>query len=215
MDMANTSPTRVAIYARVPKGGSEQDQGNELWQLREWCAYERHVIIGVYLDHEGGANGPDRRPELTRLLADASRGQFDMVLVWSVDYFSRKRMGATVADIQRLLQHGVEFHSFTEEHFCTDNEGACSVLLPVIHSLARLERQWHSERTKAGLRRARAKGKRLGREPFGRAKRKALRGALDTGANWHRVSQSTGIPYSSVKKHARALGYEPPGRRYW
>jgi len=213
--MADASPIRVAIYARASKGGSEQDQGNELSELRRWCAYERHVITGIYLDHEGGANGPDRRPELTRLLADASRRQFDMVLVWSVDCFSRKRLGATVVDIQRLLQHGVDFHSFTEEHFCTDNERACGVLLPVIHSLARAERQWLSERIKAGLERARAKGKRLGRKPFSRAQRKELRGALDAGANWHRVSRSTGIPYSTVKKHARALGYEAPGRCWW
>jgi hypothetical protein len=42
--------------------------------------------------------------------------------------------------------------------------------------------------------------------------REKLRAALNTGKNWHRVSLSTGIPYSSVKKHARMLGYEPPGR---
>jgi predicted site-specific integrase-resolvase len=96
--MATASPTRVAIYARASKDCGEQDLGNELSQLRRWCAYERCVITGVYLDYEGGANGPDRRPELTRLLADASRGQFDLVLVWSVDCFSRKRMGATVVD---------------------------------------------------------------------------------------------------------------------
>jgi DNA invertase Pin-like site-specific DNA recombinase len=75
-------------------------------------------------------------------------------------------MGATVVDIQRLVQCGVAFHSFTEEHLCTDNKRACGVLLPVIHPLAKLERQKISERTRAGLERARAKGKRLGRAPF-------------------------------------------------
>ena len=121
-------------------------------------------------------------------------------------------MGQTAVDIQRLLQHGVAFHSFTEDHLCTDDAQACQVLLPVIFSFAKLERQKLSKRIKAGLRRARAKGKRLGRAPFSDDQLQKLQAALDTGANWHRVSRTTGTPYSTVKKMARRLGREPPGR---
>jgi DNA invertase Pin-like site-specific DNA recombinase len=121
-------------------------------------------------------------------------------------------MASTVADLQRLSSYGVSFHSFTEVHLSTDNELVRDVLLAVLASLAKLERQKISERTKAGLERARAKGKRLGRAPFSRAAEEKLRTALDTGKNWHRISRSIGIPYSTVKKHARRLGYEAPGR---
>ena len=69
-----------------------------------------------------------------------------------------------------------------------------------------------SERTKAGLQRARAKGKRLGRPPLSAAKREKLRGALSAGKSWRATSVVTGIPYSTVQKHARALGYAPTGR---
>jgi putative DNA-invertase from lambdoid prophage Rac len=78
--------------------------------------------------------------------------------------------------------------------------------------LAKLERDKISQRTKAGLERARAKGKILGRPKFSDGHRDKLVLALETGDSWHRVSKVTKIPYSTVKKHARALGYEPRRR---
>jgi putative DNA-invertase from lambdoid prophage Rac len=79
-------------------------------------------------------------------------------------------------------------------------------------SLAKMEQQKISERTKAGLERARAKGKRLGRAPFSRANCEKLRMALNTGMSWHAASVAVHISYSTVRKHARLMGYEPPGR---
>jgi hypothetical protein len=62
---------------------------------------------------------------------------------------------------------------------------------------------------KAGLERPRAMGKRLGRPSFSGGDLQKLRAALDTGTSWHAVSRATRIPYSTVKKHARLMGYEP------
>jgi putative DNA-invertase from lambdoid prophage Rac len=81
-----------------------------------------------------------------------------------------------------------------------------------LSSLAKLEREKISQRTKAGLERARAKGKVLGRPKFSNGNRDKLIAALATGDSWHAVSRRTQIPYSTVKKHARALGYEPRRR---
>jgi hypothetical protein len=106
----------------------------------------------------------------------------------------------------------VGFHSYSEPHLSTDNELVRDVLLAVLASLAKLERQKISERTKAGLERARARGKRLGRAPFSARDRERLRMVLDAGRTWYAASGATGIPYSTVKKHARALGYSPPAR---
>jgi DNA invertase Pin-like site-specific DNA recombinase len=210
--MATSLPTRVGIYARVSTDSKGQDPENQLTQLRAWCERMGHVVAGEYVEHDSGSKGADQRQHLGRLFTDAARREFDMVLVWALDRFSRKGMASTVVDLQRLASHGVSFHSFSEPHLSTDNDLVRDVLLAVLASLAKLERQKISERTKAGLERARARGKRLGRAPFSRAMREKLRAVLDTGANWHRVSLSTGIPYSTVKKHARVLGYEPPGR---
>jgi len=158
------------------------------------------------------AKGVEYRKQLGKLFNDAARREFDLVLAWSLDRFSREGMAATIAHLQRLSSHCVGFHSFTEEHLSTDNELVRNVLLAVLASLAKLEREKISQRTKAGLERARAMGKRLGRPKFADNRLERLRIALDTGESWHAVSRKTRIPYSTVKKHARALGYEPHRR---
>src|SRR5207244_4060130 len=138
----------------------------QLQQLRTWCGRMDHEIVREYVEHESGTKGADRRPQYARLFVEAARREFDMVLVWALDRFSRTGLTSTVVDLERLSSHGVGFHSYSEPHLSTDNELVRDVLLAVLASLAKLERQKIGERTKAGLERARAKGKRLGRAPF-------------------------------------------------
>jgi DNA invertase Pin-like site-specific DNA recombinase len=207
-----SSTTRVAIYARVSTDNKGQDPENQLRQLRSWCGRMGYAVVSEYVEHESGGNGAEQRKEYARLFADAARREFDMVLVWALDRFSRNGMAATVIDLQRLASYGVSFHSYTEEHLSTDNEFVRNILLATLASLAKLEREKISQRTKAGLERARAMGKRLGRPPLRCKTRMALRTALDTGKSWHMVSVETGIPYTTVKKYARVLGYEPRRR---
>jgi DNA invertase Pin-like site-specific DNA recombinase len=151
--------------------------------------------------------------QYARLFADAARREFDMVLVWALDRFSRNGMAATVIDLQRLASYGVAFHSYTEEHLSTENEIVRNILLAVMASLAKLEREKLSQRTKAGLDRARAMGKRLGRPRLDKRTRDRLMAALDGGTSWHTVSVATGVPYATVKKYARESGYQPATRR--
>jgi DNA invertase Pin-like site-specific DNA recombinase len=81
---------------------------------------------------------------------------------------------ATIGHLQRLVPHGVGFHSFTEEHLSTDNELVRNILLATLASLATLEREKISQRTKASLERARAMGKHLGRPNFSDGERQRL-----------------------------------------
>jgi DNA invertase Pin-like site-specific DNA recombinase len=203
---------RVAIYARVSTDDKGQDPENQLRQLRDWCGRMGYPVVREYVEHENGGKGTEYRKQLAAMFAGAAQREFDLLLVWSLDRFSREGMAATVAHLQRLASHGVAFRSFTEEHLSTENELVRNILLAVLASLAKLEREKISQRTKAGLERARAKGKRLGRPRFSDGDREKLRKALDTGDSWHAVSKAMKIPYSTVKKHARALGYEPPRR---
>ena len=205
-------PKRVALYARVSTDDRGQDPENQLSQLRSWCAVAGHQIVCEYIDHTSGGKGADKRPRLAAMMDDAHRRQFDLVLVWALDRLSREGMVPTIGHLQRLTSYGVVFHSFTEPMLSTDNELVRDIMLAVIASLAKAERRKISERTKAGLQRARANGKRLGRVPFSTRDREELRMALDAGKTWHAASLATGIPYSTVKKHARALGYSPPMR---
>jgi len=90
------------------------------------------------------------------------------VLFWALDRFSREGMVPTIMHLQRLAACGVGFHSFTEAHLATDNELVRNILLALLASLAKVEAQKISERTKAGMARARAKGKRIGRPAIDR-----------------------------------------------
>ena len=212
--MSNTTPQkRVAIYARVSTDNKGQDPENQLRQLRTWCERMEYHLVREYAEHESGGKSTDYRKQLAQMFTDASRREFDLLLVWSLDRFSREGMAVTVAHLQRLANHGVGFHSYTEEHLSTDNELVRNILLATLASLAKLEREKISQRTKAGLERARAKGKRIGRPQFDAVNIVKLRAALDGGRNWHAASRATGIPYTTVKKHARMLGYVPATRR--
>ena len=200
---------RVAIYARVSTEDRGQDPENQLVQLRAWCAAAGHQIVAEYIDHVSGGKSASKRPRFAAMVEDAHRRRFDLVLVWALDRLSREGMVPTIGHLERLASYGVEFHSYTEPMLSTDNELVRDIVLAVMSSLAKVERQKISERTKAGLERARARGKRLGRAPFSALNSEKLRMALDAGQNWHAASVATGIPYSTVKKHARALGYAP------
>jgi DNA invertase Pin-like site-specific DNA recombinase len=207
--VAKLPSNRAAIYARVSTEDKGQTPDNQLLQLRAWCERMGYRVVREYVEHENGGKSVEYRKQLAAMFAGATRREFDLLLVWSLDRFSREGMAATVAHLQRLASHGVAFRSFTEEHLSTENELVRNILLATLSSLAKLEREKISQRTKAGLERARAKGKMLGRPKFSEDDRNKLIAALDTGESWHAVSAKTRIPYSTVKKHARALGYNP------
>jgi DNA invertase Pin-like site-specific DNA recombinase len=171
-----------------------------------------YPVAREYVEHENGGKGVEYRKQLAAMFAGAARREFDLFLVWSLDRFSREGMTATVAHLQRRAAHGVAFRSLMEEHLSTENELVRNILLAVLASLAKLEREKISQRTKAGLERARAMGKRLGRPRFSDGDRDKLRNALDKGESWHAISVKTRIPYATVKKHARAMGYKPSQR---
>ena len=109
--MTSTITTRVAIYARVSTDNKGQDPENQLRQLRSWCMRMGYLVVGEYVEHESGGKAAEQRKEYARLFTAAARREFDMVLVWALDRFSRNGMAATVVDLQRLGSHGVSFHS--------------------------------------------------------------------------------------------------------
>ena len=85
------------------------------------------------------------------------------MLFWALDRFTREGMVPTITHLQRLASHGVSFHSYTKAHLSTDNELVRNILLAVMSSLAKVEAQKIGERTRAGMARARAQGKHIGR----------------------------------------------------
>ena len=149
---------RVALYARVSTVNGQQDPEMQLRELREYCTRRGWEISGEYVDHISGAR--DKRPALDRLMVDAHRRRFDAVVVWKFDRFARSTSHLLRA-LESFRDLGVEFVSLTEAVDTTTAAG--KMVFVVLAAVAELERSLIVERVKAGLRNARAKGKRLRR----------------------------------------------------
>ena len=193
---------RVALYGRVSTDDMGQDPENQLTQLRAWCANAGHHIVAEYVDQESGRKGPERRKQFAALFEDASRRKFDCVLFWALDRFSREGMVPTILHLQRLSAYGVAFHSYTEAHLATDNELVRNILLATLASLAKVEAQKISERTKAGMARAKAKGKRIGRPKLNIAVRRQIAEGVAAGDTVYRVAKKLGIDPHTAAKYA-------------
>jgi DNA invertase Pin-like site-specific DNA recombinase len=192
---------RVAIYARVSTDDHGQDPENQLIALREWCARSGHEIAAEYVEHESGRKGTEHRRQFAKLFEDAHRRRFDLVLFWALDRFSREGMVQTILHLQRLDQAGVKFHSYTESHLNTDNELVRNVLLAVLSSLAKVEAQKISERTRAGLERARRRGVKIGRPKLEEGLRSEITQRLAEGATPFAVARALGIDRKTVVKY--------------
>lgn len=150
---------RAALYARVSTTGQGQSPEMQVRELREYCERRGWQIASEYVD-AGISGAKDSRPELNRLIADAHRRRFDAIVVWKFDRFAR-----SVSHLLRALETfnalGVAFVSLSEQIDTSTPTG--KMVFTVLGAVAELERSLIAERVRAGLRNARAKGKRLGR----------------------------------------------------
>src|SRR5262245_29260341 len=195
---------RVAIYARVSTDDKGQDPETQLTQLRAWCASAGHEIAQEYVDQESGRKGTDKRKQFAALFEDASRRKFDCVLFWALDRFSREGMVPTILHLQRLAGYGVSFHSYTEAHLATDNELVRNILLALLASLAKVEAQKIGQRVRAGMQRAKAEGKRIGRPKLDIETRRKIAQRLAEGVTPYAVAKSLGIDRHTVIKYGQA-----------
>jgi DNA invertase Pin-like site-specific DNA recombinase len=194
---------RITIYARVSTDDKGQDPENQLRELRAWAVNSGHAITGEYVDYESGRRGADRRKQFAALFDDASKRKFDCVLFWALDRFSREGMAQTIIHLQRLSSYGVAFHSYTESHLATDNELVRNVLLALLSSLAKVEAQKISERTIAGMARAKAKGIKVGRPKLGLELRQKIAQRAARGETPYSIAKTLGIDRHTAVKYAR------------
>src|ERR1700730_11440352 len=156
--MTSPSTIRVALYARVSTCNGQQDPELQLRELREYARLRGLTIVGEYIDRISGSK--DSRPALNRLMADASQRKFDAVLVWKLDRFGRslRHLVNALAELEAL---GLTFISLRDNLDLSTPSGR--LMFQIIGAMAEFERSLIQERVKAGLRNAKAKGKRLGR----------------------------------------------------
>ena len=148
---------RAALYCRVST--VDQHPETQLLDLRQFAAQRGLQIVETYTDH-GVSGTKARRPALDKMMEDARRHRFDVVMVWSCDRLARSTKHLLQV-LDELNGFGIQFLSQRE---AIDTDGALGrAIIVIVSAIAELERSLIVERVKAGLRNARAKGKRLGR----------------------------------------------------
>jgi len=189
----NSTPhsTRVAIYCRV----STLDQSNDsqLLDLKRYIQERGWHIFKEYCDN-GISGSKDSRPALNELMNDAKKRRFDVVLVWRFDRFARSTKHLILA-LEEFKNLGIDFVSYQENIDTSSPLG--SAIFTIISAVAQLERDIISERVKAGLRRAKENGKKLGR-PRLSVNPEEIRRLRSKGLSLRAIAQATGISRTMV-----------------
>ncbi len=155
----NTKRMKIGIYSRVSKESS--DNTNQLLILRDYCQKMKYEIVDEYIDVISG--GSANRPEFNRLMKDASKHKFSMLLFYSLDRFSREGTRRTIHYLQMLEDYNVAYKSFSEQYI--DSSGIFKdVIISLLSTLALQEKIRIGQRVKAGLAKSRKAG-RIGGRP--------------------------------------------------
>jgi len=190
--MANRNSTpRVASYARVST--TDQSTDPQLLDLRRYVADRGWRCYKEYCDN-GISGTKDSRPALNQLMDDARKRKFDMVLVWRFDRFARSTRHLINA-LEEFKNLGIDFVSYQENIDTSSPLG--SAIFTIISAVAQLERDIIAERVKAGLRRAVANGKKLGR-PRLRVDPKAIHGMRNQGLSYREIARRLGVSHPTV-----------------
>jgi DNA invertase Pin-like site-specific DNA recombinase len=186
----------VALYARVSTKDKGQDTENQLSQLREFSKSQGWTVAGEYIDKATGKHSD--REQFQKLFVDASQHKFDLVLFWSLDRFSREGVLETLNHLQRLSSYNVGYRSFTEQYL--DSCGLFKdAVLAILAVIAKQERVRLSERTIAGLEKARKAGRSGGR-PKLVVDRKKVETMSKAGKTTRQIGDALGISAASVHR---------------
>jgi DNA invertase Pin-like site-specific DNA recombinase len=191
----------AALYVRVSTDGQTiENQVRELRQIAERRGWE---IVETYSDAGiSGAKGRDKRPGLDRMLNDAKRRKFDVVMAWAID-----RLGRSLIDllgtIQELEAVGVDL--FLEQQALDTTTPAGKLMFQVCGAFGEFERSMIRQRVKLGLKRAVAQGRRLGRPRIDRETERKIQRELRKGNGILRVAQMLNLGTGTVHRIKREM----------
>src|SRR5215813_11818115 len=199
---------KVALYLRVSTASKsrygdvltfDQRQEDPLRRLAEQRGWQ---VVNVYTDRISGAK--ERRPALEQLINDATRGKFDIVMVWRFDRLSRSLIHflQTVEELQKV---NVDFVSHEQSFDTTTPMGR--FCLTMFGGLAELERAVIRDRVIAGLEYARTRGTKSGK-PIGRPKvifdRAKVPDLRRQRLSWREIAKSLGVGVGTVRRTYQA-----------
>ena len=166
---------KAVLYVRVSTG--KQEAQNQLIQLREFCKKQDYDIVQEFVEVISGKE--KSRSEYDRMFRAAHKRLFDIVLFWDLSRFSRAGTLHTLQKLNELEGLNIKWHSYQDSYLSSVGEFK-DVVISIMATLAKIEREKISERTKAGLERAKREGKNLGR-PKGKKDKKARKIRNDKG----------------------------------
>lgn len=199
---------KTAIYARVSTTNHGQDPELQLRELREYCERRGWPISKEYVD-VGISGTKEKRPKLDELVRDAHHRYFDAVIVWRFDRFARS-VSHLLKALETFRSLGIEFVSLSEQVDTSTPTG--KMVFTVLGAVAELERSLIVERVRAGLRNAKAKGKKLGR-PRKVTSAKVIAQMRSQGATWRAIGTAIGVSpataWGAAAKAASASSKNP------
>jgi len=185
---------KIGLYARISTNNGRQDTEVQLQPLREFCKQRGFSIYREYIDHLSGAN--DDRPSLKQLMDDARKRKIDTVLVWKFDRFARSTKSLVLA-LEEFRQLGVDFISYSENIDTSTPMG--KAMFTMISAMAEFERSLIQERVCAGLKKAVADGKTLGRPRQAFDLNRAVQLKRD-GSSWAKLANEMKVSSATLRR---------------
>lgn len=194
---------RIGIYARV----STKDQSCELQlrDLRAYCAARGFEAVHEYID-VGQSGGKESRPELNRLMEDARKRRFDVIVVWRFDRFARSTKHLLLA-LEEFRSLGIQFISYNENIDTSSPLG--QALFTIVSAVAQLERDLIRERVSAGIRNAQAKGTKFGR-PTKAVDPDRILQMRSEGQSLRQIAENLGVGYGTVRERLKGSERKTP-----
>lgn len=187
---------KIAIYTRVSKETS--DNSNQLIVLRDYAQRMGYEVYQEYVDIVSGTS--PIRPEFIRMMKDASKRKFDLLLFFALDRLTREGTRKTIQYLQMLDDYGIIYKSYSEQYI--DSAGIFKdVIISLLSTLAKQERIRISERVKAGLEKSRQQGKVGGRPNLTDLKIQKIRELKTAGMSIMAISKELHISRGSVYQY--------------
>ena len=195
---------RVGIYARVSTQDKDQNPETQLLPLREFCQAQGWDVAGEFVDQASATDLRGRR-EWRRLLDLAGKRRVDVILVWKLDRMARSVKDAADT-LAQLRAWKVGLRSYTEPMIDTSSTSPWGELLyNLLAAFSQFERSIIAERVRAGMARAKAQGKRLGRRPVVNGEWATIGPLVAAGTlSRQQAAAQLGVSFSTVRRLARA-----------
>jgi DNA invertase Pin-like site-specific DNA recombinase len=196
---------RAALYLRVST--DQQTTENQRIALEAVCQQRGWHVVEIYSDNGiSGSKGRDKRPALDKMLKDAARGRFDVLMAWSVD-----RLGRSLQDLLGTLQdlHAARCDLFLHQQGLDTSTAAGRAMFQMMGVFSEFERAMIQSRVLVGLQRAKEKGTKTG-NPIGRPKvpgstEAAIRARLASGVGILKVAREVGVGTGVVQRIRREM----------